>query len=143
MCSPPRFNYWMPQVKLGIARLPCGTIRAGPQLCFFFFGRMISLERWKVTMSKQLGTVWPLEPHTAKKHEILRRYFQAWLPIMVRWNKRVLFIDGFAGPGEYSDGEDGSPVIVLKEARDHTRKFEAELVCLFVEADQPRYEHLR
>ena len=55
----------------------------------------------------------------------------------------MLFIDGFAGPGEYSDGEDGSPVIVLKEARDHTRKFEAELVCLFVEADQPRYEHLR
>ncbi len=94
-------------------------------------------------MSKALGTTWKLEPHTAKKHEILRRYFQAWLPIMVTWNKRVLFIDGFAGPGEYSDGEDGSPVIVLKEARDHTRKFEAELVCLFVEADQPRYEHLR
>jgi three-Cys-motif partner protein len=90
-----------------------------------------------MNMSKPPETVWDLEPHTAKKHEILRRYFQAWLPIMVRWNNRVLFIDGFAGPGEYSRGEDGSPVIVLKAARDHTHKFEAELVCLFVEADKP------
>lgn len=93
-------------------------------------------------MSKTLETVWDLEPHTAKKHEILRRYFQAWLPIMVKWNNRVLYIDGFAGPGEYSKGEDGSPVIVLKEARDHTHKFESELACLFVEAERPRYEHL-
>ncbi len=62
---------------------------------------------------------------------------------MVKWNSRVLFIDGFAGPGEYSKGEDGSPVIVLKAARDHTHKFESELVCLFVEADRPRYEHLK
>jgi three-Cys-motif partner protein len=93
-------------------------------------------------MSKTIGTIWALEPHTAKKHEILRRYFQAWLPIMVKWNSRVLFIDGFAGPGEYSKGEDGSPVIVLKAARDHTHKFEAELVCLFVDADRSRYEHL-
>lgn len=93
-------------------------------------------------MGQILTTVWDLEPHTAKKHEILRRYFQAWLPIMVKWNRRVLYIDGFAGPGEYSQGEDGSPVIVLKAARDHTHKFEAELMCLFVEAELPRYEHL-
>ena len=63
-------------------------------------------------MSKPLGTVWDLEPHTAKKREILSRYFQAWLPILARWNSRVLYIDGFAGPGEYSKGEDGSPVII-------------------------------
>ena len=93
-------------------------------------------------MSKQLGTVWPLEPHTAKKHEILRRYFEAWLPIMTRWNDRVVYIDGFAGPGKYSQGEDGSPVIVLKAARDHDYRFETELVCLFVEDDLDRYEHL-
>jgi len=26
--------------------------------------------------------VWPLEPHTRAKHEILRRYLQAWTPIL-------------------------------------------------------------
>jgi three-Cys-motif partner protein len=93
-------------------------------------------------MSKQPGTVWDLEPHTAKKHAILRQYFQAWLPIMGSWNGRVLYVDGFAGPGQYSKGEDGSPVIVLKAARDHTYKFKAELMCLFVEAQHDRYDHL-
>lgn len=62
---------------------------------------------------------------------------------MVRWNSRVLYIDGFAGPGEYSQGEDGSPIIVLKSARDHKHKFDAELACLFVEVERSRYEHLK
>jgi three-Cys-motif partner protein len=93
-------------------------------------------------MSKPLGTVWNLEPHTAKKHEILRRYFEAWLPIMASWNGRVVYIDGFAGPGKYSNGEDGSPVVVLKAARDHTNPMKAELVCIFVEDDVERWRHL-
>src|SRR6266700_6264372 len=93
-------------------------------------------------MSKQLGTIWDLEPHTAKKHEILRRYFEAWLPIMMLRHSRVVYIDGFAGPGEYSKGEDGSPLVVLKAARGHKHKFTSELICLFVEDEQDRYEHL-
>lgn len=93
-------------------------------------------------MSKPLGTVWDLEPHTGKKHEILRRYFQAWLPILSQTNGRLLYLDGFAGPGEYSQGEDGSPLVILKAARDHKHKFTSELVCLFVEDRRDRYEHL-
>ena len=27
-------------------------------------------------------TVWPIEPHTAAKHQILRKYLDAWLPIL-------------------------------------------------------------
>lgn len=93
-------------------------------------------------MSKPLGTIWPLEPHTAKKHEILRRYFEAWLPILATTNLRVIYIDGFAGPGVYSGGEDGSPVIVLKAAASHKYKPATEFCCLFVEADKKRYDHL-
>jgi three-Cys-motif partner protein len=93
-------------------------------------------------MSKHLGTVWPLEPHTAKKHEILRRYFQAWLPILAQHNPRLLYIDAFAGPGEYSGGEDGSPVVILKAARDHVIPFKSQLVCLFIESEDERYQHL-
>jgi three-Cys-motif partner protein len=94
-------------------------------------------------MSKPLGTIWDLDPHTAKKHDILRRYFDAWLPIMASWNLRVVYIDGFAGPGRYSKGEDGSPVVVLKAARDHTYPMKTELVCIFVENDIDRCKHLR
>jgi three-Cys-motif partner protein len=93
-------------------------------------------------MTKPIETIWPIEPHTAKKHEILRRYFQAWLPILAQHNPRLLYIDAFAGPGEYSGGEDGSPVVILKAARDHVIPFKSELVCLFIESEDDRYQHL-
>jgi three-Cys-motif partner protein len=93
-------------------------------------------------MTKPLETIWPIEPHTAKKHEILRRYFQAWLPILAQYNPRLLYIDAFAGPGEYSGGEDGSPIVILKAARDHVIPFKSELVCLFIESRADRHKHL-
>ena len=43
--------------------------------------------------------VWELEPHTRGKHIILREYFKAWLPILGMRGERLVFIDGFAGPG--------------------------------------------
>lgn len=93
-------------------------------------------------MAGERETIWPIDPHTQKKHAILKRYWEAWLPIMGSWNGRILFIDGFAGPGEYKGGEDGSPLIVLKAARDHTYKVKGEVLFLFIERDKPRAEHL-
>jgi three-Cys-motif partner protein len=66
-------------------------------------------------------TLWPLDPHTLGKHLVLKAYLDAWFPIMGRWNGRILFIDGFAGPGEYKNGERGSPLIALKSLMDHAR----------------------
>ena len=94
-------------------------------------------------MAAPRETIWPIDPHTLKKHEILRRYFQAWLPILASWAGRVLFIDGFAGPGKYKGGEDGSPLIVLRAARDHVYRPKAEVVFIFVEADKARFQHLQ
>ena len=48
--------------------------------------------------------LWELKPHTQTKHLILKRYLNAWLPIMARYNGRILLIDGFAGRGRYSKG---------------------------------------
>lgn len=63
--------------------------------------------------------LWPIEPHTAAKHRILRCYLDAWFPIMSSFNGRILILDGFAGPGRYSGGEDGSPIIALKALMGH------------------------
>jgi three-Cys-motif partner protein len=93
-------------------------------------------------MGKKLETVWAIDPHTLAKHNILRRYLEAWLPIMASWNGRILYIDGFAGPGKYKGGEDGSPLIALQTARDHKATLGAEIVFVFIEADKERYEHL-
>jgi three-Cys-motif partner protein len=79
----------------------------------------------------------------AAKHSILRRYLEAWFPKLA-WTKRVVFIDGFAGPGEYSDGEPGSPIIALQAAIEHRGNLSGcVLEYIFVERDHDRYEHLR
>lgn len=53
------------------------------------------------SMPKPRETVWEMEPHTQAKHEILRGYLSAWLPIMSKYNERLVYVDGFAGPGVY------------------------------------------
>lgn len=65
------------------------------------------------------SSIWSLEPHTKAKHEILTRYLQAWFAIMQRYNNRLLFLDGFAGPGVYLEGEPGSPIITLRLLLQH------------------------
>jgi three-Cys-motif partner protein len=94
-------------------------------------------------VAKKLGTVWELDSHTAAKHGILRRYLQAWLPILSRRNERVLYLDGFAGPGRYSAGEPGSPIIALQTAAEFIPRITGDLSFLFIEADPARYESIQ
>ena len=75
---------------------------------------------------------------------VLEHYMEAWLPILTSWNGRVLFIDAFAGPGEYSGGEDGSPVIALRALIDHRdrNRIQNKIKYLFIDKDPERCEHL-
>jgi three-Cys-motif partner protein len=88
-------------------------------------------------------TIWVLQPHTAAKHKILRNYLDAWFPILTRYNTRIVYVDGFSGPGRYSAGEPGSPVIALECARTHRANLTGELVFLFIEERQDRADNLR
>ena len=70
-------------------------------------------------MSEKLtASSWDLVPHTAAKLNILSEYLKAWFPIVGQSQRfdGVIYIDGFAGPGRYKQGEDGSPIIALKAA---------------------------
>jgi three-Cys-motif partner protein len=59
------------------------------------------------------GVRWPRDHHTAAKHDLLRRYLQAWYPIILsRW-QRAAYVEGFAGPGVYKDDQPGSPIVAL------------------------------
>ena len=92
------------------------------------------------------GTLWPIEEHTRAKHHILRRYLEAWAPILLQpgYQKGVLYIDGFAGPGEYTGGEHGSPVIALECLANHKllKNFKGKISFSFVEKRKDRAEHL-
>jgi len=87
-------------------------------------------------------TIWPIEPHTAAKHQILRKYLNAWFPILGTYNKRIVYVDGFAGPGRYTGDEPGSPVIAMQAALSHRANLGGEVVFLFIEEHAGRAAHL-
>ena len=88
-------------------------------------------------------TVWPMTPHTQAKHEILRRYLEAWFPILSSFSGRIIYLDGFAGPGVYLGGEVGSPVIALQTAVDHIlRSHFQEITFFFIEKEPERAKML-
>ena len=94
-------------------------------------------------MAAPKTTIWDLEPHSRAKHEILRRYMQAWMVILSQAGYReFIYIDGFAGPGSYSKGEDGSPVIAFKVALDHQARINSRITFLFVEERKDRADVL-
>lgn len=88
--------------------------------------------------------MWVLEDHSRGKHAILRRYVQAWLPIMATQSDRLVLVDGFAGPGRYTGGEPGSPLIMLDAYLNHSyrERIRAQLNFLFIEERQDRVDHL-
>lgn len=90
------------------------------------------------------STLWALAPHTIGKHRVLQRYLKAWLPILARRNERILFIDGFAGPGEYLNGEKGSPMIALEalSTHRHLTKIESQVIFFFIEENAERAKYL-
>ena len=88
-------------------------------------------------------TVWDLEPHTRAKHEILRRYLQAWIPILTQGRfPEIMYVDGCAGPGRYSKGEDGSPIIALRVALQLPAHIKARIRYVFIEETRDRADML-
>ncbi|BAJ64409.1 three-Cys-motif partner protein TcmP [Anaerolinea thermophila] len=87
--------------------------------------------------------LWKIDPHTKAKHEILRRYLGAWFGILGQKIPRIVYIDGFCGPGEYEDGEPGSPLIALQQARPLATKYQnTEFVFIFIDERKDRIENL-
>lgn len=97
-------------------------------------------------MSAPQDTIWNIEPHTAAKHRILREWWNAWLPILSTFHNRIIYFEGFAGPGVYLGGEPGSPIVAINAALNHTLrpKFERkELIFYLVEKRKDRVERLK
>jgi three-Cys-motif partner protein len=90
--------------------------------------------------------LWEIARPTQAKHTILRKYLDAWLPILGGGkyaHEHVVMIDGFAGPGRYLGGEPGSPLIMLSAYLEHSAKLDASPHFYFIEEDGARCAHLR
>lgn len=89
---------------------------------------------------------WVYPPHTKAKHQMLAKYLDAWYAILASWHGRIIFLDGFAGRGRYTDGSDGSPLIALQRLLNHrswpVMQKKCEFVFVFVEHDRQNFESL-
>jgi len=96
-------------------------------------------------MVEPKDTLWKMNEHTKAKHDILQGYLKAWFPILSssRFSDKLVYVDGFAGPGKYEGGEDGSPIIALKTILSHTLQNRLKSIkCLFIEERKDRLDHL-
>lgn len=91
------------------------------------------------------STVWEMESHTHAKHVILKKYLEAWIPIITTGNERVLFVDGFAGPGVYEGGEIGSPIIAIDALLNHSyaKNIKSAIHYYFIEEKRDRCDTLK
>jgi len=88
-------------------------------------------------------TIWDITPHTQAKHDLLVRYLGGWFPVLSKFQGRVLFFDGFAGPDVYSKGEEGSPTKALRTLLEHRHSMpNCEFVFVFNEHDAARFRSL-
>lgn len=94
--------------------------------------------------------LWPAQPHTVAKIEILERYLFRWFTIFGRSarGRDLYYIDGFAGPGRYTNHSAGSPVAALRaaaEARSMSGSnwIAGNIQCVFIEEDLATFQHLK
>lgn len=81
---------------------------------------------------------------TRIKHAILQKYLPAFFHILGTRHPRLLYVDAFAGRGDYSDGDQtvpGSPLHVLNLIA-KTPKFAASVKTYFTEPDPELFEKL-
>ena len=93
-------------------------------------------------MTLPRDTIFPLEAHSKAKHAILKRYLEARFPILNTYHHRIVYIDGFAGPGIYSGGEPGSPIIALNAAIKHRITLTGNVEFYFIDERPDRIECL-
>ena len=100
-------------------------------------------------MSTKIKTVlWEAPPHTLAKIAILQAYLSRWFEILgSKFQSNLWYIDGFAGPGEYTNSPISSPVAAMSAASDTLQKSGArwkagDIHCVFIEDDLKRLRHL-
>lgn len=97
-------------------------------------------------MAVPTGVLWERDPHTAAKHALLGRYLKAWFPIMAKQfrGEGITFLDGFSGPGEYTNSQVSSPAIAMAQAlRSDVAGLGTPIRLVFIEEMRQRAEHLR
>ncbi|WP_143650750.1 three-Cys-motif partner protein TcmP [Streptomyces phaeoluteigriseus] len=79
------------------------------------------------------------------KHELLKRYLPQFggMTGSQSHDKRVVYLDGYAGEGRYENGEPASAEIALRVASHFRARHGVTVECFFTEAQQKSFERLQ
>ncbi|MPY54247.1 three-Cys-motif partner protein TcmP [Streptomyces acidicola] len=69
------------------------------------------------------------------KHNLLGRYIPQFGGMTGSRDKRVVYLDGYAGEGRYENGDPGSAEIAMRVASKHRSQHRLHWTCFFTEAD--------
>jgi len=73
-----------------------------------------------------------------EKHRIISRYFPPWATIL-GMHSNLVYVDCFAGSGKYGKNEPGSPLIILKEAKNLIQQNKVKkFILIFIEKNQEK-----
>jgi three-Cys-motif partner protein len=98
----------------------------------------------KMPLPDDLLEKWKYKEHTMVKHEILSKYLDGWVRILGKSHNLNIF-DCFAGRGRYSEGEEGSPLVIIKTIAGIREKMERpkEASCIFIEKNGNNFQNLQ
>ncbi|MEU5757121.1 three-Cys-motif partner protein TcmP [Streptomyces sp. NPDC047829] len=79
------------------------------------------------------------------KHELLKRYMPQFggMTASQTRDKRVVYLDGYAGEGRYENGDPASAEIALRVASHFRARHGITVECFFTEAQQKSFDRLR
>ena len=79
-----------------------------------------------------------------RKDQILGYYLVPYLPKLRTQRRPICIVDGFAGPGQFEDGNPGSPLIICRTIDSEIKKDPALRVsALLIEPDEVLFEELK
>lgn len=87
---------------------------------------------------------WDYKEHIKVKHEILSKYLYGWINILGKFFNLNIF-DCFSGRGKYTDGSEGSPLIILKKLTEIRKKVHHpdKAACIFIEKNENNFRNLQ
>jgi three-Cys-motif partner protein len=78
-------------------------------------------------------------PWSLIKDRILENYLTPYITKVAKLNKRIIFVDAFAGPGRFDDGSTGSPLLICETAEKIAPN---KYFAIFLNSDKDSYQKL-
>ena len=85
------------------------------------------------------------KPWSKIKDNILTKYIEPYLNKIKELKRPIVIVDGFAGPGKFNDGSEGSPLIICRRINEEKErlKINIPIIGIFIDKKKRHYTALK